>query len=453
MMMGTCAEPRVLLQKAVPSWEVWKFGGTSVATSAEMLRVRNILLQETTGAAAGNTRYGIVISAMKGVTDDLSNLCDMCSSSSISTRQHLFSAAPSSAPISSSATHSVQAARACNERHADLPAAGNACNRLQTAAPNGVPTGRPDGKLHASGSVEEVERIIQGLTNRHVTAAKELATLHAISVDQLNKFQQELEKDMNTLRNLLSAVYYIGQCSTMHRDATVGFGELWSSKLVYAILAHMRRTTATTDCAEADGNACTGAGVPGQQQDPGSREENGGGYPQVHHEQCESDMGVRTTVVPSAASSNSGERVAWLDARQVLVVASKPASAAPSGQKDCCGPPQLDYETSQRLLDKWLSQNEDVSLVVVPGFICSTTCGRYTTFKRNGSDYSASLLGALLGAETVTLWSDVDGVYTADPRLVPTAFSLPSISPAEALELSHFGAKVGGREDSQILNG
>jgi aspartokinase/homoserine dehydrogenase 1 len=79
---------------------------------------------------------------------------------------------------------------------------------------------------------------------------------------------------------------------------------------------------------------------------------------------------------------------------------------------------------------------------VVTGFIGATTDGILTTLGRGGSDYSATILGAALGADEVIIWTDVDGVMTADPRLVPEARTIPEISYREASELAYFGAKV-----------
>jgi len=79
---------------------------------------------------------------------------------------------------------------------------------------------------------------------------------------------------------------------------------------------------------------------------------------------------------------------------------------------------------------------------VVTGFIAATTEGRLTTLGRGGSDYSATILGAALDADEVIIWTDVDGVLTADPRLVPEARTIPVISYREAAELAFFGAKV-----------
>jgi aspartate kinase len=79
---------------------------------------------------------------------------------------------------------------------------------------------------------------------------------------------------------------------------------------------------------------------------------------------------------------------------------------------------------------------------VVTGFIGATVDGKLTTLGRGGSDYSATILGAALDAKEIIIWTDVDGVLTADPRLVPEARTLQEISYNEAAELAYFGAKV-----------
>jgi len=79
---------------------------------------------------------------------------------------------------------------------------------------------------------------------------------------------------------------------------------------------------------------------------------------------------------------------------------------------------------------------------VITGFIAATREGITTTLGRNGSDYTASIIGAGVAADVIEIWTDVDGVYSADPRYVPESFVVPEISYAEAMELSYFGAKV-----------
>lgn len=79
---------------------------------------------------------------------------------------------------------------------------------------------------------------------------------------------------------------------------------------------------------------------------------------------------------------------------------------------------------------------------VVGGYSGATTDGHITTLGRGGSDYSATIIGAAAGADEVWIWTDVDGVLTADPRICPDATTLPQITFAEAIELAYYGAKV-----------
>jgi len=99
-------------------------------------------------------------------------------------------------------------------------------------------------------------------------------------------------------------------------------------------------------------------------------------------------------------------------------------------------------QTRERATVRLLPLLEGDSVPVVTGFIGATAGGMLTTLGRGGSDYSATILGAALDATEVIIWTDVDGVLTADPRLVPEARTLREISYNEAAELAYFGAKV-----------
>jgi aspartate kinase len=99
----------------------------------------------------------------------------------------------------------------------------------------------------------------------------------------------------------------------------------------------------------------------------------------------------------------------------------------------------LTREKSQARLRPFLEKG---IVPIVTGFIGATAEGQLTTLGRGGSDYSATILGAALDADEVIIWTDVDGVLTADPRLVPDARTIPVISYREAAELAYFGAKV-----------
>lgn len=131
----------------------------------------------------------------------------------------------------------------------------------------------------------------------------------------------------------------------------------------------------------------------------------------------------------NAYLQSQGFKSTWLDARQVLVV--EPGETAVN----------VLWPESQDKMNQWLKK-QSADLVVITGFVASTRDGASTTLRRNGSDYSASIFGALLNAESIHIWTDVDGVLSADPRLVPEAVVLEDMSYAEATELAYFGAKV-----------
>jgi aspartate kinase len=95
-----------------------------------------------------------------------------------------------------------------------------------------------------------------------------------------------------------------------------------------------------------------------------------------------------------------------------------------------------------KLKEGFLTALANGGLPVTQGFVGSTSDGSTTTIGRGGSDYSASIIGAALDAEEIQIWTDVDGIMTTDPRIVPEAAKVKLISFAEAAELAYFGAKV-----------
>ncbi len=135
-----------------------------------------------------------------------------------------------------------------------------------------------------------------------------------------------------------------------------------------------------------------------------------------------------STLVIAEILKSKGILAEFCDARQII------HTNATYGMGD------VDFDiTNQQILEYFAKTS---SLQCVTGFIASTKEGITTTLGRGGSDYTASIIGAALDAEVIEIWTDVDGMMTADPRKVTNAFTIPSISYAEAMELSHFGAKV-----------
>jgi aspartokinase/homoserine dehydrogenase 1 len=105
------------------------------------------------------------------------------------------------------------------------------------------------------------------------------------------------------------------------------------------------------------------------------------------------------------------------------------------------GNARVNQQLTDLLIQDFYASNQE-SLLIVTGFISSTEDGRITTLGRGGSDYTASIWGSALNAEEIQIWTDVNGMLTADPRIVEKALSLKELSYTEAMELSYFGAKV-----------
>jgi aspartate kinase len=120
-----------------------------------------------------------------------------------------------------------------------------------------------------------------------------------------------------------------------------------------------------------------------------------------------------------------------VDARRCIITNDDHGSAAP-----------LVEETVRNTNDQLQTVIESSCIPVLGGFIGSTLGGDTTTLGRGGSDYTAALLGAALGAHEIQIWTDVPGVLTADPRIVPRARTVPQLSFEEAAELAYFGARV-----------
>jgi bifunctional aspartokinase / homoserine dehydrogenase 1 len=130
-----------------------------------------------------------------------------------------------------------------------------------------------------------------------------------------------------------------------------------------------------------------------------------------------------------AARGKRPGAVQWVDARQCVVVEWGPLG------------PAVQWEESRKKLRELVPATFAGTLIIT-GFIASDRRGVQTTLGRNGSDFSGSIFGSLLDAAEIHIWTDVDGVLSADPRRVPDAKVIDSLSYNEAMELAYFGAKV-----------
>ena len=124
-----------------------------------------------------------------------------------------------------------------------------------------------------------------------------------------------------------------------------------------------------------------------------------------------------------------GEEAVFVDARDILRVRHTALMVA------------VDWPASQERLEAFRQANP-AKRYVITGFICRTRDGRISTLGRNGSDYSGSIFGRLFGADGIHIWTNVDGLLSADPGAVPQAVLLDHLSYREAFELAYFGARV-----------
>jgi bifunctional aspartokinase / homoserine dehydrogenase 1 len=145
-----------------------------------------------------------------------------------------------------------------------------------------------------------------------------------------------------------------------------------------------------------------------------------------------SSLGERLSVLlVAAALRERGVAAQAIDAMELIVTDSTHGAAEPQFEL-----------TRKRCEARLRPQLEQGSVPVITGFIGATPEGVLTTLGRGGSDYSATILAAALQAKEVVIWTDVDGLLTADPRIVPDARTLAEVSYREAAELAYFGSKV-----------
>ena len=135
-----------------------------------------------------------------------------------------------------------------------------------------------------------------------------------------------------------------------------------------------------------------------------------------------------STFILAEALQGQGVKTRFLDAREVIKTNAR------------FGQAKVNFEKTEELIREYFLKFD--GLKVITGFVASTEKGETTTLGRSGSDYTASIFSGALEAEDLEIWTDVSGVLTSDPRLVYTAFTIPQLSYSEAMELSHFGAKV-----------
>ena len=136
-----------------------------------------------------------------------------------------------------------------------------------------------------------------------------------------------------------------------------------------------------------------------------------------------------SSYIISTYLAESGVDAAFKDSRELLQT------------DENYGKAMVDFPTTNARCQDYFKDPQQ-RITVVPGFIAASGKGNTTTLGRGGSDYTAAVIAAAVGAEELQIWTDVSGMYTANPKIVKQARAIPRISYEEAMELSHFGAKV-----------
>ncbi len=137
---------------------------------------------------------------------------------------------------------------------------------------------------------------------------------------------------------------------------------------------------------------------------------------------------MSSQIIAAGLKADAGDCV-WKDSRELIVTDSTFGAAT------------VDFTATNKKVQEYFDSST-ASLFMMPGFIASNAAGVNTTLGRGGSDYTAAIYAAALTANVLEIWTDVSGMMTADPRLVSNVKIIPEISYQEAMELSHFGAKV-----------
>lgn len=138
---------------------------------------------------------------------------------------------------------------------------------------------------------------------------------------------------------------------------------------------------------------------------------------------------IVSTRIVSAKLDATGVKNTWMDSRQIIKTNSNHNNAA------------VDFSATNSLMKEAIG-GAGTDLLIFPGFIASDAGGFTTTLGRGGSDYTAAIIAAAVDADILEIWTDVSGMMTADPRFVRNVRQIPRITYREAMELSHFGAKV-----------
>lgn len=248
-------------------------------------------------------------------------------------------------------------------------------------------------KAAAQRDAQGVDSLLEVVLQKHHDC---LAALFVKEPSERDRLMEIIQGDIIDIRDILKTVALMKWQAARISELVSGYGELWSAQILTALMRLRVQTNV---------EALRNSSTPTLEDD-------------------------------GLAHSHRREYV-YLDARRVITVDEE---AIHNGA--------VVWELSQEKLDRVyreeLQKLPQAAILhfVITGYVASNTEGVATTLQRDGSDYSAAIMGRLLQAHKITIWTDVDGVLSADPRRVPLAQILPEVSYTEAMELAYFGAKV-----------
>jgi len=244
---------------------------------------------------------------------------------------------------------------------------------------------------------DKVEEFLGVVLKKHEECLKLLFHQECGEQERLLKI---IEGGLDDIRDILKTVSLMKWQAERISEVVSGYGELWSSQILTALL----RLRSNQRLIQKFGNDSM------------------------------------SNLVETSTASHIHHNFVYVDARRVITIdeeAIKDGAVVWDISEEKLL--QLFEEEEAKLAD---ARNSIILHFIITGYVAINTDGVAVTLKRDGSDYSAAIMGKILRANSISIWTDVDGVLSADPRRVPLASVLPEVSYNEAMELAYFGAKV-----------
>jgi aspartokinase/homoserine dehydrogenase 1 len=241
-------------------------------------------------------------------------------------------------------------------------------------------------KFAATREHDQVENVLEQIQIKHEECLRDL-----FKGTECERLSNVIQQDLHDIRDILKTVALMKWQASRISELVSGYGELWSTQILTSLLRQR----------------------------------------QLEHE---IDNGSGSSLV----SPPKSHHFVYLDARRVVTI-----------DEEAIHDGAIVWSASQEKLQQIF--NEEIAKIdqqkqtlhfVMTGYVACNTEGVATTLQRDGSDYSAAILGRLLSANSISIWTDVDGVMSADPRRVPLAQILPEVSYSEAMELAYFGSSL-----------